>query len=87
MGNSVGLRRAIMTAGAETLVTSLWKIDDDITAQLMKDYYSRLLRGVGRVAAMQQAAQQVRQEYPHPYYWASFIVSGQAGPLRDYGSP
>lgn len=82
-----GLRRAIMTAGAETLVTSLWKVDDNTTAQLMQGYYSRLLRGVGRVAALQQAAQQIRQEYPHPYYWASFIVSGQAGPLRDYGSP
>lgn len=77
-----GLRRAFLVAGAETVVASLWKVDDAVTRELMRFFYSYLRLGEGRVEAMQHASQEIRAEHPHPYYWASFIVIGQGGPLR-----
>lgn len=76
-----GLRRSFFTSGAETLVTSLWKVDDEVTAELMRAFYARLLRGEGRAAALQNAAFEIRKQHPHPYYWAAFITIGQSGPL------
>ena len=77
-----GLRRALMVAGAETVVTSLWKVNDGTTAELMEGYYRRLLTGQGRAAALREAMKELRQKKPHPYYWAPFIAIGQDGPLR-----
>ncbi|MDW8283038.1 MAG: CHAT domain-containing tetratricopeptide repeat protein, partial [Myxococcales bacterium] len=80
-----GLRRAVMVAGAETLVTSLWKVDDEATRDLMTRYYRNLLAGRGRVEAMDEAAQYVRTRRPHVAYWAPFIVIGQSNPLQGLG--
>jgi CHAT domain-containing protein len=76
-----GLRRAVMVAGAETLVTSLWKVDDEVTRDLMTSYYGKLLAGTGRGEALRQASLAVRKKHPEPQYWAPFITIGQAGPL------
>lgn len=77
-----GLRRAFAIAGAETLVTSLWKVDDTPTRELMETYYRGLQNGQGRAAAMQAAMREVRAHRPHPYNWAPFIVLGNGAPLR-----
>lgn len=77
-----GLRRAFAVAGAETLVTSLWKVDDTTTRELMDNYYRGLQKGQGRAAAMQAAMRGVRARRPHPYDWAPFIVVGNGAPLR-----
>lgn len=50
-----GLRRALVLAGSETQVMSLWQVDDAATRNLMSDYYIRLQRGKGRAEAMRQA--------------------------------
>jgi CHAT domain-containing protein/Tfp pilus assembly protein PilF len=50
-----GLRRALVLAGSETQVMSLWQVDDAATRDLMSDYYRRLQRGEGRGEAMRQA--------------------------------
>ncbi len=50
-----GLRRALVLAGSETQVMSLWQVDDAATRDLMGDYYTRLQRGEGRTEAMRQA--------------------------------
>jgi CHAT domain-containing protein len=78
-----GLLRALMVAGAETQVVSLWKVDDQATRKLMVDYYGRLKKGEGRAAAMQDVrlAMMGRAATRHPYYWASFAVWGRGGPL------
>jgi hypothetical protein len=44
-----GLRRALALAGAQTQLTSLWKIPDDATRELMVNYYRRLLQGEGPI--------------------------------------
>lgn len=77
-----GLRRALVVAGAETLVTSLWKVDDEVTRDMMTVYYRNLLKGQGRVEALRAAAITIRQKHPEPRHWAPFIAIGQVGPLR-----
>lgn len=76
-----GLRRAVMVAGAETLVTSLWKVDDLATRDLMARYYKSLLGGRGRAESMREAALAVRKTRPHVGYWAPFIVIGRGDRL------
>lgn len=79
-----GLRRALVIAGSETQVMSLWKVDDDGTKDLMVDYYQRLLKSEGRSEAMRQAqlAMLHGPHRHHPFYWASFIVSGDWKPME-----
>ncbi|WP_437969089.1 CHAT domain-containing protein [Sorangium sp. So ce260] len=78
-----GLRRALVLAGAETQVMSLWKIQDRETRNLMASYYEKLAAGGGRVEAMRQAQLEMRSrpETAHPFYWAAFIVSGDGTAL------
>lgn len=80
-----GLRRAVMVAGAETLVTSLWKVDDLATRDLMARYYKSLLGGRGRAESMREAALAVRKTRPHVGYWAPFIVIGRGDRLAGIG--
>jgi CHAT domain-containing protein/Tfp pilus assembly protein PilF len=78
-----GLRRALVVAGAQTVVMSLWKVNDDSTRLLMESYYQNLLAGQGRALALQNAMLTVRQSLPHPYSWAPFISLGSDAPLRS----
>jgi CHAT domain-containing protein/Tfp pilus assembly protein PilF len=74
-----GLRRAFFRAGAETLVMSLWPVSDHVTREMMTAYYTGLKRGLGRGEALRQAelAMLKRKDRQHPFYWASFIQSGE----------
>ena len=74
-----GLRRAFVLAGSETQVMSLWSVSDQGTKELMVEYYKRLLRGEGRGEALRQVQLQMLKnpKRSHPFYWASFIQSGE----------
>ncbi len=76
-----GLRRALVVAGAETVVMSLWKVNDDSTRVLMEAYYRNLLAGEGRASALRKAMRSLRGSRPHPHYWAPFIALGHDAPL------
>ena len=71
-----GLQRAFKSAGVETLVMSLWKVDDKATELLMEEFYKLLLKGYSKDDAFQTAKAKVRSKksYSSPYYWASFIM-------------
>jgi len=77
-----GLRRALRVAGAQTVVMSLWKVNDETTRELMVDYYRRLLAGEGRAAALAEAMRSLRARHAHPYYWAPFVAIGVDSPLE-----
>jgi CHAT domain-containing protein/lipopolysaccharide biosynthesis regulator YciM len=77
-----GLRRAFIVAGAETLVISLWKVNDETTRTLMEAYYTNLLAGQGRASALREAMRSLRAIKPEPHYWAPFIALGRDAPLR-----
>jgi CHAT domain-containing protein/Tfp pilus assembly protein PilF len=74
-----GLRRAFFLAGTESLVMSLWPVSDYVTRELMTEYYARLKKNLGRGEALRQAqlAMLKRKGRHHPFYWASFIQSGE----------
>ena len=84
-----GLRRALSIAGAQTLVMSLWKISDQETRDLMTNYYQALIHGGGRSEALREVALRMRAEprTAHPYYWASFIASGDGSTLDGKPAP
>ena len=74
-----GLRRAFVLAGTETLVMSLWPVSDYITREMMTGYYKGLRQGQGRGEALRQVQISMlkRKGREHPFYWASFIQSGE----------
>ena len=73
-----GLRRAFVLAGTETLMMSLWQVSDIVTRELMTNYYKNLKNGDGRSAALRQAQlEMLKKQNRHPFYWASFIQSGE----------
>ncbi|HST19704.1 MAG TPA: CHAT domain-containing protein, partial [Blastocatellia bacterium] len=74
-----GLRRAFVLAGTESLVMSLWPVSDYVTREMMTAYYTGLREGQGRNAALRQVQLSMlkRKEREHPFYWASFIQSGE----------
>ncbi len=77
-----GLRRAFLEAGAETVVSSLWSVDSAGTREFMVSFYRNLFQGQGRGDALQRAAAFTRLKYPHPYYWAAFVITGNFGGLE-----
>ena len=74
-----GLRRALVLAGSESQMMSLWPIADRSTQDLMIGYYTLLAQSVGRADALRQAQLHLLRGTPrkHPYYWAGFIQSGE----------
>ncbi len=79
----VGLNRAFIYAGASSVIASLWTVDDEATSLLMKAFYGHLKHGMRKTAALQAAQAATRKTYPHPYYWASFVLTGDPG--KDSG--
>jgi CHAT domain-containing protein len=72
----VGLTRTFLAAGAKVVVSSLWKVNDESTAALMQEFYRGLKSGKPPAAAMRAAELHIRKQYPHPFYWAPFVVTG-----------
>ncbi len=75
----VGLTRAFMIAGAPSVIASLWPVNDRATADFMAAFYTSLKRTRCPAKALQKAQQTIRKTYPHPYYWAGFVLAGDPG--------
>lgn len=71
-----GLQRAFKKAGVQTLIMSLWKVDDNATQLMMTTFYDAWLAGKSKHEAFAIAQRTVRNTkgYENPYYWASFIL-------------
>ena len=74
----VGLTRAFLGAGAATLIASLWLAQDETTALLASTFYSNIAQSHSPAAALRSAQLHLKAAYPHPYYWAAFVVVGHA---------
>jgi CHAT domain-containing protein len=73
----LGLIRGALYAGARSLLLTLWDVNDRSTAQFMTSFYRRLQRSGNKAAALAEAAKEVREQHPHPYYWAPFVLVGK----------
>jgi hypothetical protein len=86
-----GLQRAFHLAGAQTTVASLWKVDDQVTQELLTKFFENLWhKGMGRLEALRQAQLAVRKgegNRSHPRYWAAWVVSGDPGDLTALDAP
>jgi CHAT domain-containing protein/tetratricopeptide (TPR) repeat protein len=74
--------RALLAAGADSAVTTLWKVDDRVTAEFMKQFYFFATdRHISRGEALRQAKLKfLRSNSPveNPKYWAAFVLSGES---------
>jgi len=79
-----GLRRALVLAGSESQVMSLWPVNDAATRDLMIEYYRAIQAGQGRGEALRHVQLKMLNDpkHNHPAYWASFIQSGAWSPLQ-----
>jgi CHAT domain-containing protein/tetratricopeptide (TPR) repeat protein len=71
-----GLTRTFLQAGAENVVSSLWKVSDESTALLMESLHAHLRAGESTPLALRHAELQVRRKFPEPYFWAAFVDTG-----------
>lgn len=71
-----GLQRGFKLAGANTLLMSLWKVDDTATQKLMAEFYRHYLSGKSKQESLHLAQESLRKsrEYSDPQYWAAFIL-------------
>jgi len=86
----IGLTRAFFYAGARSVVASLWDVEDTATSRLMQQFYKNIRHGEPIDIALQRA----KLDFLHaggptsaPFYWAAFIVSGQAHTPIDMPQP
>lgn len=69
-----GLQRAFKKAGVQTLIMSLWRVNDEATSLMMQTFYEQLLSGQSKREAFALAQQAVKEKFIDPYYWAAFIM-------------
>jgi CHAT domain-containing protein len=74
----VGLIRGALYAGARSLLLTLWDVHDKSTARFMTSFYRCLYRSQSTPEALTEASRELREDYPHPYYWAPFLIVGKA---------
>ena len=77
-----GLRRAFQNAGARTIISTLFKVPDKESAQMMKRFYEGLKAGKGKLESLHEAQLSViaerrkKEGTAHPFFWASFVLLG-----------
>jgi CHAT domain-containing protein len=74
----VGFTRSFLSAGADSVIASLWPVADDSTEALMSKLYAELTAGRDLMSAMQTAQLEVQKNrrFAHPFFWAPFNVIG-----------
>ncbi len=73
----IGLQRGLFCAGASSLMLSLWDVHDRSTSELMRLFYTSYIRTGSATSSLQTAMQELRKQYPHPYFWAPFVLIGK----------
>lgn len=73
----LGLTRGFLSAGASSLILTLWTVDDKTTRKLMIDFYRELESGKSAVDSLKIAQNNLIRQNAHPYYWSSFFLVGK----------
>jgi CHAT domain-containing protein len=74
-----GMLRGLLYAGAEAVLTSIWNLPGASTSKFLGSFYRHLNGPYDKVAAMQKAMLELRDAYPHPYFWAPYALYGKSG--------
>ena len=75
----VGMSQAFMYAGSLSVLASLWSVSDVSTPKLMVLFCRNLREGQPEALALQNAQVRLMEDYPHPFYWAPFVLIGRSG--------
>src|SRR5712672_1180132 len=73
----LGLQRGLFCAGASSLLLSLWDVHDQSTAELMQEFYRGYVASGEMVGSLRTAMRKIREQNPHPYFWAPFVLVGK----------
>lgn len=69
-----GLQRAFKQAGAQSILMTLWDVDDYVTFLFMKSFYKHMTSGEAYIKALQNAQQEIKKHYPNEKEWAGFVL-------------
>ncbi len=72
-----GLQRAFQTAGAKSVLMSLWTVNDQATQELMTAFYTHWFKTKNKRVAFRKAQLELKEKYPQPYFWGAFILVGE----------
>jgi CHAT domain-containing protein/predicted negative regulator of RcsB-dependent stress response len=79
----IGLTRSLLYAGARSVIVSLWSVYEESTLYLMREFYFLLrneqgddMKLISKARALQMAQNRTMEKYPHPFFWAPFILIG-----------
>ena len=73
----IGLTRAFIYAGTPSVISTLWRVNDRASYELMLEFYRNLKAGQPKGEALRQAQLTTLQVYPHPYFWAAYQLTGE----------
>ncbi len=74
----LGLVRGLLYAGAQAVLVSLWDVSDAVTALFMRVFYRELNSAPSIASALRATMRSIRSIHPQPYYWAPFVLIGDA---------
>ena len=69
-----GLQRSFLVAGANSVIMSLWKVDDTATKDFMIAFYKQWLSSGNKFLAFNAAKREIKAKYAEPYYWGAFVL-------------
>ena len=72
----IGLARGFFSAGARSVLLSLWMVDDEATDRMMVDFYQETKNGRSLSASLRAAQLKMLRETPHPFFWSPFVLVG-----------
>jgi CHAT domain-containing protein len=85
----IGLTRAFAFAGAKSIVSSLWQVNDASTEELMVSFYINMTRkkmfkdqSLGTATRVYLKDSTLSNELKHPFFWAAFNVLGNQSALK-----
>lgn len=83
----VSLTRAFLSAGASTVIASLWEVNDSSTARLMRSFYRKLSENTPSLslAMAQRSMLHGDSAHRHPYYWSAFVSVGSGHAMNQEG--
>lgn len=85
----ISLARGFSYAGAKSILTTLWSVDDKNTKEMMQSFYEYLQQGMDKDAALRQAKLTYLEAHPdseaHPFFWAGFVPIGDMTAMSGEG--
>lgn len=78
---TMSMGRAFQYSGARAVLMSLWSVHEEASVKLMESFFSHIRSGESTLQALRVSRSEIRKDqYDHPFFWASFILVGEAGP-------